>query len=357
MLTGTLQGSVKRGPTLMIGRWRKLTRHRRIMLAIIMITLIVGPYVGLFFIEVSLESSSVEVGTGLFRHSLGTPLPTLRGEVAVTSLDQEVFVIGGADSSFSTSDKVEAYDTVSGSWRTIAPLPIALHHVAAVAYDGKIYVIGGFQGVPFAPTNTLFIFDTKTQTWSEGKSMPTARGALTAQVVKGRIYAIGGASGDALAINEAYDPATNTWEARSPMSTPREHLASAVVKDRIYVIGGRAVYPSAFTNLNDNEVYDPEKDTWTFAKSMPTKRGGIAAASLGDRIYVFGGETLTHTIDRDEEYNPDTDSWIERDPLKTGRHGFGAAAVGGSIYVIGGATSPHALSTLTLTSYVEIFTI
>jgi len=187
--------------------------------------------------------------------------------------------------------------------------------------------------------------------------MPTSRGALTAQVVKGKIYAIGGASGNALAVNEVYDPEANTWKTKSPMLTPREHLASAVVNGLIYVIGGRSGGPSAFTNLNSNEAYDPETDVWSVAKSMPTKRGGIAAASLGDRIYVFGGEALTHTIDKNEEYNPATDSWIERDPLRTGRHGFGVATVDRRIYIIGGATSPHLLTTVTLTSDVEILTI
>ena len=58
---------------------------------------------------------------------------------------------------------------------------------------------------------------------------------------------------------------------------------------RLYAIGGR-VDGSYDRNLNVNEVYDPGTDRWRRVAPLPTARSGIAAAVLGGRILVVGGE-------------------------------------------------------------------
>ena len=82
------------------------------------------------------------------------------------------------------------------------------------------------------------------------------------------------------------------------MPTPREHLAAAVIGDRIFVVGGRA--PGNFATL---EAYSPATNTWQRLADMPTARGGLGAAASGGKLYVFGGEApgvFPHT----EEYDP-----------------------------------------------------
>jgi N-acetylneuraminic acid mutarotase len=51
--------------------------------------------------------------------------------------------------------------------------------------------------------------------------------------------------------------------------TPRDHLAAAVVGNRIYVIGGR-VDGSYAHNLDVNEAYDPATNRWQARAPMPT---------------------------------------------------------------------------------------
>ncbi len=137
------------------------------------------------------------------------------------------------------------------------------------------------------------------------------------------------------------------------MPTPREHLASGVALDKPYVIEGRQGFPGT-SDLNVNEAYDPYSDTWTAKASMPSGRGGIAAASLNGRIYVFGGEGLTSVFDSVEEYHAEEDTWRVREPMPAGRHGLGAVAVGNRIYVIGGAAAPHVLTMKSLSGANEI---
>jgi N-acetylneuraminic acid mutarotase len=180
--------------------------------------------------------------------------------------------------------------------------------------------------------------------------MPTARGghAVTPAACLGLtgacLYAIGGsdAGQENVAEVEAYEDVTNSWTVAASIPTPRDHLAAQVSgagNGKLYAIGGR-VNVDFGQNLDANEEYDPDADTWTAKAPLPTARSGIAAAALGGRIYVFGGEGSSGTFDENEAYNPQTDTWETLEPLPTARHGLGAAVVGDTIYVIGGGETP-----------------
>jgi hypothetical protein len=75
--------------------------------------------------------------------------------------------------------------------------------------------------------------------WTAKASMPTTRDGFAAVAVNGKIYVIGGHYGAYLGTNEEYDPATDTWTAKASMPTPRSGLAAVAVNGKIYVIGGR----------------------------------------------------------------------------------------------------------------------
>jgi N-acetylneuraminic acid mutarotase len=70
---------------------------------------------------------------------------------------------------------------------------------------------------------------------------------------------------------------------------------------------------------------------------MPTARGGLAAAAMQDRLYVFGGE-IPGVFPHTEEYDPATNAWRRLADMRTPRHGMGAVTIGTAIHVIGGAT-------------------
>ena len=122
------------------------------------------------------------------------------------------------------------------------------------------------------------------------------------------------------------------------MPTAREHLTSAVVDDKRYVIGGRSEGMSA--NVNSNEVYDPNTDSWTLLEPMPSKRGGLASSAINETIYVFGGEEPSGTFDNNESYDVVTNKWEKGLAMPTARHGLVAVASDERIYVIGGGPNP-----------------
>jgi N-acetylneuraminic acid mutarotase len=85
---------------------------------------------------------------------------------------------------------------------------------------------------------------------------------------------------------------------------------------------------------------------------MPSKRSGIAAASLYDSsFHVFGGEEPAKTFNNNEKYDPKSNKWTIETPMPTARHGLAAVAIDDKIYVIGGGTQPG----MSVTNANEIF--
>ena len=286
--------------------------------------------------------------------SEGAAMPTARSEIAATNIGDNIYVIGGFDGSGNALNVVEVYNVKNNSWKSIAPLPEPLHHTAAASHEGKVYVIGGFISREWIPTNQLFIYDPISNQWTEGKSMPSVRGALNALFVKGTLYAIGGQD-DAriLNVNEAYNPLTNNWVSKAPMITARHHAASTAVEDKIYVVGGRTFGSSPLVNVNVNEMYDIKTGKWTSLGSMPTKRSGIAASTLNNSFFVFGGEDLAKTYNNNEKYYTTDGNWTPQEPMPTSRHGLAAVSVDNRIFVLGGGPKPG----LSVRDVNEIYTV
>ena len=56
----------------------------------------------------------------------------------------------------------------------------------------------------------------------------------------------------------------------------------------------------------------PYTDTWTKVEPMPSKRSGLASASIGNEIYVFGGEKVKGTFENNEKYDTIKNIWTKR---------------------------------------------
>jgi hypothetical protein len=74
---------------------------------------------------------------------------------------------------------------------------------------------------------------------------------------------------------------------------------------------------------------------------MRKPRGGIAAATVGGRIVVVGGEEAAGTIAQVESYAPRRRRWRAEPPLPTPRHGLGAVSHRGAVVVLQGGPAPR----------------
>ena len=59
-----------------------------------------------------------------------------------------------------------------------------------MAFEGKLYVFGGWDGARFVAT--VYEYDPGRDAWTARTPMPTARGFAGAAVAGGKVYVVGG---------------------------------------------------------------------------------------------------------------------------------------------------------------------
>lgn len=248
---------------------------------------------------------------------------------------------------------IEAVRAVEDSWETMAEMPTARSGLGVAVVDGKIIAIGGQNGE--GVLNITEEYDPVTNEWTSKTSMPTARSDFGIAVYQNKIYVIGGTIGSGTAwgeslltgATEVYDPEADTWETKTSMPTPRQGLEANVVSDRIYLIGG-VRYVGGFIHLefNENEVYDPDTDSWTTKASLPTAVWGYSSAVVDNKICLIGGGNKTSEgtfpVTLNQIYTPATDTWDFGQNIPTGLWNAAAEATTGAfaperIYVLGGS--------------------
>ncbi len=254
-------------------------------------------------------------------------MPTGRHYLSTSVVDGKIYAIGGWNgvAGLLHYSAVEEYDPETDAWTKKADMPTARAYLSASAADGKIYAIGGWgRG---NNQSAVEEYDPATDTWTKKADMPIGRYHSATSAVDGKIYAIGGGGGGGgrLVVQE-YDPATDRWARKADMPTARVMLSACAVNGKIYAIGGDG---SAV------DEYDPATDTWTKKADMPMPTYAHAATVVNGKIYVMGGEgeTILSTI---MKYDPATDTWTKEGDMPVPRTALSASVVDGRIYVIGG---------------------
>lgn len=283
------------------------------------------------------------------RWDLAEEMPTPRTDLTATVLENDIYAIGGANyQEDGQMDVVEVYDIDRNEWIKSSPLPYRLDHTSAVAYEGKIYVVGGFLEDK-ETTDKVLVYEPDEDQWNEVEPLPSPRAALSAEIINGTIYAIGGLDINHHPVNTnvAYDIASNTWTERAPMPGPaKHHTASTEVGGKIYILGGRIAgngVPSeindSLTSFDDNLRYDPMTNSWSALEPMPVRRSGFTASPLDGQIYVFGGQSLEGAIKNVERYDPTTNEWYLEPDMPTKRTSPVSIAISEKIFVLGGQTN------------------
>ena len=102
-----------------------------------------------------------------------------------------------------------------------------------------------------------------------------------------------------------------------------EH-AAAVMGGKIYVTGGET---DQHDTVNSAYVYDPQANAWTQLASMGIARRRHASAAVGGKLYVFGGRDDGGRLSTAEVYDPASNSWAQVTSLTSARSYFVAAAL------------------------------
>ncbi len=287
-----------------------------------------------------------------------TPMSIARWTRTATS-NGKIYAIGGIY--YPTTPLLrlnEAFDVYTNTWETKAPMPTPRNNFSmAAGPDGRIYVFGGqaYPGSAGVPgwgdfwwwLNSVEAYDPVQDSWQTMAPMPNYRCITAAVAANGKIYVIGGASLSApnqvVGLVEEYDPATNTWAQRASLLIPRGNPAAVLAGNgRIYVSGG-SLYGDGETDTV--EEYDPSTDHWALVTSLPFPLANQAAApSPSGGFYLFGGSTAYRVFDTVLEAR------INQQPAAICRNVTVAAgpACTASASIDGGSFDPDAGDTITL---------
>jgi hypothetical protein len=163
-------------------------------------------------------------------------MPYRRTAGGAAVLNDRIIVVGGTGDSPETS---MVYDSAMNRWADGPRLPAPREHLAVTGTGTAVYILGGRWNNQLMATNE--VLDSLTGAFRTLAPMPTARGGTAGGVAAGRIVVAGGEAFEpsrTFPQVEVYDPATNTWSAAPNLPTPRHGLAVQGVGDVIYVIGG-----------------------------------------------------------------------------------------------------------------------
>ncbi|HEY6337738.1 MAG TPA: kelch repeat-containing protein [Candidatus Sulfotelmatobacter sp.] len=208
-------------------------------------------------------------------------------------------------------------------------------------------------------TNRVFIFSLATGKWREGRAVPGVAGRLGAAAIgaKGKVFVFGGYVVDKqgeITVSDVngYVPEAHKWYRGADIPVPVDNSVIGVNHDRyIYLVGGR----SKNGPVNNVQVYDAEKNTWSVGTPFPgTPVFGNAGALADDTIVSLDG--AKKNSEGEAPYVASDEAWMgkidHKDPNKIewsklpahpgpARFGIAGGADGHKIWFTGGSASPH----------------
>jgi len=283
--------------------------------------------------------------------SSAPPMHYARAAHAVVSDGNTIYALAGTGAGGAPVLVIERFD--GKAWRDEGTIPgPGLNAPAAVALDGKIYLIGGFETGTNIPSDGVLVYDTTTRTWSRAAPLPAPRGGHTAVVLAGKIHVVGGGnSKSTIADHDVFDPAGNAWTALTPLPRAEGSPAAAAFGGKLYAIGGRSG-PSDFGAV---DIFDPAKNSWSVGPPIDP-RGSAGAVVYCGTIYVFGGESQAKRQSLGEVLRLERDgAWKQLSPMPTPRNFARAVILDGAVYVVGGSPTPEPSHASTGSAVVERF--
>src|SRR5262249_10036294 len=119
------------------------------------------------------------------------PMPAPREDVGAVAYDGKMYVLGGTARDDAKITRTQGSEPASDTWRALAPMPMGSHHLAVALLNGKIYTFGGFTGAAHgAPADYAFEYDIKADTWRTLPKLTSPRGSVEAVALNGKLHVV-----------------------------------------------------------------------------------------------------------------------------------------------------------------------
>eukprot|EP00301_Raphidiophrys_heterophryoidea_P028105 c9985_g1_i1.p1 GENE.c9985_g1_i1~~c9985_g1_i1.p1 ORF type:complete len:614 (-),score=96.15 c9985_g1_i1:356-2197(-) len=267
-------------------------------------------------------------------------MSTSRNRCAATAANGKMYVLGGYNGRNCLSS-CEAFDPQLHTWTKVTSMPSKRDGCSAAAVDGKVYVIGGYYKQTFLDP---IVFDVSTNAWSKLPKMIAKRGDCAATSWDRKVYAIGGFDGkNDLDSVECYDVDTRQWSSLANISVRRSRCAAAAFQSRIFVFGGF----DGESFWDTCEVLHLQTGTWSSMPKMSVRRCDCSATALSEgKLLVVGGYNGRNVWDIAEVFDLKTGTWSRLPHTKAKRASAACVAVGNSVLICGGFDQTHCLSSV-----------
>jgi hypothetical protein len=264
------------------------------------------------------------------------PLPDTSGPLTITfdAIDSRGRELTATASTLITSGQQQSVAVVIGG-------DLAATCVDGVTDDGESDVdCGGSCPACAAGSGCLVASDCSTGSCVAGACEPVSGPPSWLPIAAMPVGRIGAAAVRSLTDSmtdyaevDKYDPARDVWGAAPSLPAPRERIAGALdASGTIYAIGGVV----GSTLYSEVDAFEPGQAAWTAAATLPTGRAYIAATTdEGGHVWAFGGgDGVTGITETDELGGT---AWTQGTALPAARTNAAAArASNGMLYVIGG---------------------
>jgi|BEDMetMinimDraft_2_1075160.scaffolds.fasta_scaffold00042_21 hypothetical protein len=231
----------------------------------------------------------------------GPDLPVGVMGSSMVSLNGKLYVIGGEDFQGRISPSVEVFD--GRSWTKLnTSMPEPVYDGGAFAYNGTIYVVGGFnttspfvQVTPLAYSNSIQVYNPRTNSWSMIEAKLPIGLAEFASVFNGSTYFIVGGvyAGQPVDLALSFNPVTGEVENLPSFIGNVEGASLAYVRGLLFLVGGTIFYGGVYTT---GQAFALENGSWRqlpYYEVYPVSFG--ASVQVGNSLYVIGGVSPTNS--------------------------------------------------------------
>merc|ERR1719183_1858678 len=216
-----------------------------------------------------------------------------------------VFACGG-HSGFQHLREGEVLDVGGQCWRPCRSMNSERTYFGSAVLGSRPHVFGG-QNLDYKALCEMEIYDCLRDTWIVGASLSQPRRNCAGIAFDNRIFAIGGFDGtNIIASVEAYDARMKKWEVfRADMIETRSAGAATSCVNHLFVMGGTDNTQQIHYSM---ECLDMDSCQWSFRKNMTVSRMDHACCTISDSILVGGGQN-GDVLATTEFYLPELEEW------------------------------------------------
>ncbi|NOX53428.1 MAG: hypothetical protein GXP27_03120 [Planctomycetes bacterium] len=246
-------------------------------------------------------------------------------------------------------------EIVDITWELGPNLPEFRKGGCATVLDGKVVSVFGMRQ-PWGEMATMYLYDPQTDWWQRGPDGPLGQAYVQGTECGDAFYSIGGRSRLRGGVHTEcyrlrYGRGEFVWDRIADLNVKRAWAPSASVGTRLFVFGGsQGGHGPTLRSVEMLDLARPNAKWQTVSEIPGESRGWSGAAAAGGKIYLIGGIHFfsprpTDGPDRKRlqdvwQFDPKTYRWRARSPLPYALSGFDCCVYKDRyVVVVGGAAA------------------